>query len=96
MMSRHERAPLKLTDEARAQAIASIRQYFAAELDQEIGDLKAALVLDYFLTEIGPAVYNRAIADAKTFFDERAADLGALCSRDEFPYWPSATRRRSQ
>ena len=85
---------LTIPDDARKQATASIRQYFADELGQEIGDLKASLVLDYFLVEIGPAVYNKAIADAKTFFDERSADLGALCHHEEFPYWPSTTRRR--
>lgn len=90
-----DRAPLTLSDDARKQAIASIKQYFEAELDQTIGELKAALVLDYFLAELGPAVYNQGIADAKTFFDERAADLSALCSRDEFPYWPKAGRRKS-
>jgi hypothetical protein len=40
-------------------------------------------------------VYNKAIADAKAFFDERAADLGALCHHEEFPYWPSATKRKA-
>ena len=86
--------PITIPDDARKLAIASIRQYFADELAQEIGDLKATLVLDYFLVELGPAVYNKAIADAKSFFDERAADLGALCHHEEFPYWPLATRRR--
>jgi len=86
--------PITIPDDVRKQAIASIRQYFADELAQEIGDLKATLVLDYFLVELGPAVYNKAIADAKTFFDERAADLGALCHHEEFPYWPRASMRR--
>ena len=85
---------LAIPDDARKQAVASIRHYFADELGQEIGDLKASLVLDYFLVEIAPAVYNQAIADAKMFFDERAADLGALCHHDEFPYWPAAAKRR--
>ncbi len=85
--------PITLPEEARKQAIASIQRYFADELDQEIGDLKATLVLDYVLAELGPAIYNQAIADAKAFFDERAADLAALCHRDEFPYWPARTKR---
>lgn len=86
--------PIELPENARKQAIASIRKYFDEDLDNEIGDLKAALVLDYFLAEIGPAVYNAAIADARAFFDERAADLSALCHRDEFPYWPAAVKRK--
>jgi uncharacterized protein (DUF2164 family) len=76
------------------EAAAGGRQYFANELGQEVGDLKASLVLDYFLVELGPAVYNKAIADARTFFDERAADLGALCHHEEFPYWPAAAKHR--
>jgi len=86
--------PLTLPDEARKQAIPSLQRFFREELDQEIGDLKAGLVLDYFLEEIGPAVYNKALADATRFFTERAADLEALGYRDEFAYWPAAERRR--
>ena len=87
--------PVELSDDARKLAIASIRRYFQEELGQEIGDLKASFILDYFLAELGPAVYNGAIADARNFFAERTADLGALCHHEEFTYWPSASRRRA-
>ena len=83
-----------LAAEDRTHAIASIKRFVREELDGDIGDLKASLVLDYFLQEIGPAVYNKAIADATTFFTERTADLGALAFQEEFPYWPGAVRRR--
>ena len=89
-----ESSVIRIPDDARKQALASIRQYFKSEMDQDLGDLKASLLLDYFLTEIGPSVYNAAIADAKAFFDERTSDLAALCTRDEFPYWPHASKRR--
>ena len=89
-----DKNPLGLRDDARKRAIVSIRQYFKTELDQDIGELKAALVLDYFLVEIGPAIYNKGIADARTFFDERSADLAALCSREEFTYWPAQAKHR--
>lgn len=78
---------IRLTDEAKKQAIASIRRYFQEEWEQDIGDLKAGLVLDYVLRELGPTVYNRAIADARAFFEERAADLDGVCYQAEFPYW---------
>lgn len=65
-----DKPSLTIPDHARKQATVSIRQYFADELGQEIGDLKASLVLDYFLVELGPAVYNKAIADAKTFYSK--------------------------
>jgi uncharacterized protein (DUF2164 family) len=60
-------------------------------MDEEIGDLKAALLLDFILAEVGPSVYNQAIADARAFYEERAGDLAAVCYREEFP---SAGRRR--
>lgn len=81
------KAHIKLSDDARAQAIASIRRYFADELDQDIGDLKATLMLDYVLAEIGPSVYNQAMTDARSFLEERVADLDALSYPHEFPFW---------
>jgi uncharacterized protein (DUF2164 family) len=81
-----------ISDEARKQAVASIKRYFEEELEQEIGDLKAGLLLDYFLKELGPTVYNRAIADARAFFEERAADLDGVCYRAEFPCWSKQQR----
>lgn len=83
-----------LSDDHRERAIVSIRQYFSEALEQEIGELKAGLLLDYILEEIGPAVYNRAIADARAFFEEHAADLDGVCYQAEFPYWARADRRR--
>ena len=80
-----KKAEIVLPDPARKQAIAALRQYFAANLDEEIGELKAALLLDFILSELGPSVYNQAIADARRFFEERTADLAAICFHDEFP-----------
>ena len=54
-------------------------------MDDEIGELKANLLLDFILTELGRSVYNQAIADARAFFEERTADLAAVCYHDEFP-----------
>ena len=90
-----DKTPITIPDAAKKQAVLSIQRYFAENLDEEIGDLKAALLLDYFLAEHGPTIYNRAIADAKSFFDERAADLGAFCYHAEFPYWKPAKPTRS-
>lgn len=82
-----ERQSIRLSDTAKKQAVASLKQYLAEELDEEVGDLKAGLLLDYILEELGPTIYNRAIADARAFFEERTADLEGVCYRAEFPYW---------
>ena len=72
---------IKLSPEITRQLQASIKRYFAEHLDQDIGDLKAGLVLDYCLKEIGPAVYNRAIADAQAYFQDRIARSGRRVPR---------------
>jgi uncharacterized protein (DUF2164 family) len=76
---------ITLPGAARKQAIAALQEYFRDNLDDEIGDLKAGLLLDFILSELGPSVYNQAIADARAFFDERLGDLSAICYQEEFP-----------
>ncbi|HSJ62923.1 MAG TPA: DUF2164 domain-containing protein [Gemmatimonadaceae bacterium] len=82
---------IAIADDARQQAIAALREYFADNLDEEIGDLKAALLFDFIVSELGPTVYNQAIADARTFLEERVTDLASECYVQEFP---STMRRK--
>ncbi len=84
---------ITLAPEPKRLALASIQRYFAENWDQDIGDLKAGLLLDYVLAEIGPAIYNKAIADAQVWFRDRVADLEGACYEKEFTYWPPAPRR---
>jgi len=86
---------ISLPDPARKQSIASIKRYFDEELDQDIGELKAGLVLEFILKEIAPTIYNGAIADAQTYFRDRVADLEGACSVPEFAYWSSSVKRAS-
>ncbi len=84
---------ITLAPESKRLALASIQRYFAENWDQEIGDLKAGLLLDYVLAEIGPAIYNKAIGDAQVWFRDRVADLEGACYEKEFTYWPPSPRR---
>ena len=86
---------ITLSEDVRRQATASLKRYLAEELDQDVGDLKAGLLLEFILKEIAPSVYNGAIADAQTFLRDRVADLEGACSVPEFAYWPKSTVRRS-
>ena len=85
---------ITLLPEAKKQALASIKRYVAENLDQDVGDLQAGLLLDYFLREIGPVVYNQAIHDAQSYFQERASDLEGVCYEREFTFWAEPSRRR--
>ena len=79
---------IKLTKEIEKKLIASIKRYAEENLDEEIGDLKASLLLDFCLREIGPSVYNQAITDAQAYLQERLIDLDGVCKQPEFSYWP--------
>lgn len=86
---------IELSKQARTDAIASIRRYFDENLSEPIGELPASLLLNYFLEEIGPAIYNHAIADAQARLHSRVADLTGELFDEEFQYWPRAARRKS-
>ena len=78
---------ITLSDKSRELAIASIRRYVEENLDEKIGDLKAALFLDYILTEHVPTIYNQAIADARAYLQDRLTDLEGVCYEKELTYW---------
>ncbi len=85
---------IEFSRETRAQAIASLKRYFEENMAEPIGDLPAGLLLNFFLEEVGPAVYNRAIADAQSRMEQRVVDLGGELFADEFQYWPCADAKR--
>ncbi len=78
---------ISLTKEAKKQAIQSIKKYIAENFEEEIGDLKADLLLDFFLKEIGPTIYNHAISDAQAYLQDKVVDLDGSCYETEFGYW---------
>jgi uncharacterized protein (DUF2164 family) len=88
----HKHAGIQLTEPVRKQALASLRAYAAEELERELSDLQATLLLDHVLADIGPAIYNQAASDARAFLEERAADLEAALHKAEFPL--SGRRKR--
>ena len=78
---------IELEPDSRKALIASIRRYAEENLDLDIGDLKAGFLLDYCLKEVGPTIYNQAIADARAFMLDRLADLESMCYEPEMTYW---------
>lgn len=78
---------IELPKETEKKLIASIKRYFAEEMEDEIGDLKAKLLLDYCLEEIGPSIYNQAIGDAQVYMLDKVTDLDVSIYELEFGYW---------
>lgn len=85
--------PITLTKEKEKQVIGSIRKYFEENMEDEIGDLKAALLLEFVLKEIGPTIYNQAILDAQAVITEKVNDLENSCYQPEFMYWHTPDKK---
>jgi len=85
---------IEISKQARANAIASIQRYFQENMAEPVGELPAGLLLNFFLEEVGPAIYNHAIRDAQTRMQQRVSDLDGELYADEFQYWPKADAKR--
>lgn len=46
------------------------------------------------MEEVGPAIYNRAIADAQARMQQRVSDLNGELYADEFQYWAKVDAKR--
>ena len=88
---------IELTKQVRAQAIASIQRYFEENMPGPIGELPAGLLLNFFIEEIGPVIYNHAVSESQTRMQQRVSDLNGELYADEFQYWPrlDAKKRRN-
>jgi uncharacterized protein (DUF2164 family) len=85
---------IEISKQARAEAVASIQRYFREEMPEPIGELPAGLLLKFILEEIGPAIYNKAIADAQARLLGRVSDLNGELYADEFQYWIRLENKR--
>jgi uncharacterized protein (DUF2164 family) len=83
---------IELPKETRQHAVASIERYFQEELDQRIGNITAAALLNFFLQEIAPSVYNQAVADAQERLQQRVLELDIELHADEFRHWSAAPK----
>jgi uncharacterized protein (DUF2164 family) len=84
----------QISKQARVDAIASIKRYFRENMPEPLGELGAALLLDFFLEEVGPAIYNHAIGDAQKRMGQVVSELNGDLYVDEFQYWSRIDRKR--
>lgn len=86
---------IELPKETYQEAITSLQRYARENIDEapgEMGNIAAAGLLDFFLEEIAPLVYNRAVADVQERMQMRVAELDIEIHEDEFQYWPRRLR----
>ena len=87
---------IEIPKEARKQLVASIERYFLENMEEKIGNVTAGALLGFFLEELGPIVYNQAVADVQERLQARVSELDIEIHEDEFTWWRKydAQRRR--
>jgi uncharacterized protein (DUF2164 family) len=79
--------PLELTKEETERVVPSLQRYFREEFDQELSEMRARFLLEYFQKEIAPLAYNKGVKDAEQYFRTKTEDLTGICYEDPLTYW---------
>jgi uncharacterized protein (DUF2164 family) len=85
---------IELNKDARKQAVLSIERYFFDNMDEKIGNIQAAALLNFFVEEIGPCIYNQAVLEVQERLQTRIMELDIEVHEDEFGYWKKHEKRR--
>jgi uncharacterized protein (DUF2164 family) len=59
-----------------------------------VGNITAAALLNFLLEEIGPSIYNQAVADVQERLGQRVAEIDVEIHEDEFAYWRKFDRKK--
>ncbi|HEY8023173.1 MAG TPA: DUF2164 domain-containing protein [Burkholderiaceae bacterium] len=85
---------ITIRKEQREQAVHSIERYFSENMEEKIGNMAAGALLAFFLEEIGPIVYNQAVADVQERLQARVAEIDIEIHEEEFQFWAKLERNR--
>jgi len=85
---------IDISKDARKEAVTSIERYFKENMEERIGNIAAGALLNFFLEEIGPVVYNQAVADVQERLQARVAEVDIEIHEDAFTYWRKFDRER--
>ena len=55
-------------------------------------NIAAGALLNFFLQEIGPTVYNKAVAEVQERMQARVLELDIEVHEGEFQYWPKQVK----
>ena len=78
---------IELPKAVREQAVASLQRYVETELDERFGNLAAGGLLNFFLKEIGPSVYNQAVSDVQERIQMHVSEIDIEVFEEPFGYW---------
>lgn len=69
---------IKINEEEKEEMRQILVNYFAEERDEDLGELASQLILDFFIEELSPYIYNQGVEDAHVYMKDKVEDLFAL------------------
>jgi uncharacterized protein (DUF2164 family) len=56
-------------------------------MEEKIGNIAAGALLGFFVEEIGPVIYNMAVAEVQERIQTRVMEIDLEVTEDPFQYW---------
>lgn len=66
---------IKLSDDRKREVLVHLQKLFHDELDEELSEFRANLILELFMKNLCPAVYNQAVQDVRAHLQRKLDDL---------------------
>ncbi len=68
---------IEIKEARRESLVSSLQAFFLETFEEDLTVFRAEQLLGFFLSAVGPAIYNQAIEDARIFMQEKLDDLDA-------------------
>ncbi|MGM0640408.1 MAG: DUF2164 family protein [Thermotogota bacterium] len=66
---------IKIEKIKKEQLIEEIKKYFFNESGEDIGNLRARMILEFFLEKLGPVIYNQGVNDAHAYMKNKLDEV---------------------
>jgi uncharacterized protein (DUF2164 family) len=76
---------VRLSDERKAALVELTKKYFDEQFDDPISTFRAEGLIDFFVRELGPPVYNQGVRDACAYMQGKLADVEGEVYEPETP-----------
>ena len=80
-MKTNDPQKIRLEPDDHKEAVRALQQFFRETREEEISDFQATALLEFFLSHIAPAIYNRALADTHAVLVQKLDDIYGLEKR---------------
>ena len=75
MKKKKEKINYNISEENKAELIDGLQEFCKNDLDVSIGSIGASSLYDHITEEFGKVIYNKAIEDAKEYYESRHNEI---------------------